>query len=341
MASLTRAHQELFRRRPDECFESLESLYEHCAREREESRDVWQAPRDISASLGGDDVMLQVGVHGDYRLNDWSFGQLCRLSGVAKETLNRLSPRTAQQVLSETLPTGSKPMQFFTSNSRVRSLHGVSYTRLHNADLLGELRRFGGDFEPPPRAYNGATGLYAGEQDMFCFLMDPTGWVEIDGESFAPGFFVWNSEVGRRSFGVQTFWLQAVCRNHIVWDAIEVVEFTRKHTAKIRDGLTHMTELIETLVKRRDARRDAFASAIRGAMRTTIGDRDDEVIAKLAEHGIGRTVAREAYRMAAERGMVSLFSIVDALTRLSGVLRNAGERTEADQKAGALLSLAV
>jgi hypothetical protein len=57
---------------------------------------------------------------------------------------------------------------------------------------------------------------------MFCFLIDPTGWTEIEGEAFAPGFFLWNSEVGRRSLGIQTFWFQAVCRNHIVWDAIQV-----------------------------------------------------------------------------------------------------------------------
>jgi len=58
--------------------------------------------------------------------------------------------------------------------------------------------------------------LYCGEQDLFAFLIDPTGWVEMgDGEAFAPGFFLWNSEVGRRSVGVQTFWFQAVCANHV------------------------------------------------------------------------------------------------------------------------------
>ena len=61
---------------------------------------------------------------------------------------------------------------------------------------------------------NGATGLYCGEQDLFVFLIDPVGWAEIDGEAFAPGFFVWNSEVGKRSVGIQTFWFQQVCANH-------------------------------------------------------------------------------------------------------------------------------
>ena len=43
-----------------------------------------------------------------------------------------------------------------------------------------------------------STRLYCGEQDLFAFMIDPTGWAEIDGEALAPGFFVWNSEVGKR-----------------------------------------------------------------------------------------------------------------------------------------------
>ena len=106
------------------------------------------------------------------------------------------------------------------------------------------VREFATDFIPPQKAGDsggeseGGTGLYCGEQDMFCFLIDPTGWAEINGEAFAPGFFVWNSEVGKRSVGVQTFWFQAVCQNHIVWDAVEVVDFSRKHTANVYDAAT-------------------------------------------------------------------------------------------------------
>ncbi|MFM9966126.1 MAG: hypothetical protein ACKV2Q_33510, partial [Planctomycetaceae bacterium] len=101
---------------------------------------------------------------------------------------------------------------------------GVSYTRLWNSELIEMIRDVATDFTPPQIAVNGGTGLYCGEQDMFCFLIDPTGWIDIDGESFAPGFFVWNSEVGRRSLGMQSFWFQRVCQNHIVWDATQVVE---------------------------------------------------------------------------------------------------------------------
>ena len=193
-----------------------------------------------------------------YRLNDWSFTQLCGLAGASKDTVNRLSPETARQVLIETLPQGSKPIQLYSEDGLIRSIHGTTYTRLYNADLVMMLREFAVDFIPPQKAgavNPGGTGLYCGEQDLFCFLIDPTGWAEIDGEAFAPGFFVWNSEVGKRSVGIQTFWFQAVCQNHIVWDATEVTEFTRKHTGKVGEALGDIRRIVEQLV--RAARRKA------------------------------------------------------------------------------------
>ena len=110
-------------------------------------------------------------------------------------------------------------MQFLKDEDTIRSLHGASYGRLWNADVLEAVQYAAPDFIRPRTSVSGGTGLYCGEQDMFCFMIEPTGFVEIEGESFAPGFFVWNSEVGRRSLGIQTFWFQMACANHIVWDA--------------------------------------------------------------------------------------------------------------------------
>src|SRR5690606_36074287 len=151
----------------------------------------------------------------------------------------------------------------------------VSYTRLWDAELLSMVREFATDFQPPPTGFNGASGLYAGEQDMFIFMIDPTGWAEIEGEAFAPGFFLWNSEVGRRSAGGSTLVCQAVCKNHIVWDATEIVEFTRKHTARVRESFAEVRRIIENLVQKRDARRDGFVQTIAKAMRAELGQDAD------------------------------------------------------------------
>lgn len=190
MASLTRASRELFRRTPDESFETLEVLHERCVQQREQSLDRWHPPTALR--LDGTDAGLRItaGSDGAFALNDWSFTQLCGLAGVSRDTLNRLTPGTAGLVLRETLPADNKPLQLLMEGDRIRSIHGTQYSRLWNADLVDLLREQAIGFEPPHKGFNGASGLYAGEQDMFCFLIDPAGWVEIGQETFAPGFFV-------------------------------------------------------------------------------------------------------------------------------------------------------
>jgi|GEM_PF-308853 len=224
----------------------------------------------------------------------------------------------------------------------VRSIHGASYTRLYNTELLDIVRNHAGDFVPPQQGFNGATGLYAGEQDMFCFLIDPTGWVEIGGESFAPGFFLWNSEVGRRTVGIETFWFQSVCANHIVWDAMEVTTFSRKHTANVHDALPEITSLLDQLVKSRDQRRDAFVRQMTVAQTSVLGEDREATMKALTGKGIPQNSIRAALDMVAANGArFTVFALVDALTRISGRIRNAGDRAELDSRIGRLLTLAV
>ncbi len=151
---------------------------------------------------------------------------------------------------------------------------------------------------------------------------------------------MWNSEVGKRSVGVQTFWFQAVCQNHIVWDAVEVVDFSRKHTANVHESVADIRGIIARLVETRDERRDGFVQVVKKAMETRLGSSSDEVLKVLAKQGITRTLAKEALEVARRQGAFTIFAVVDALTRISGKLANAGERSEVDQKELALLSLA-
>jgi len=345
MPNLTRAHNELFSRTEDEAFSSLPDLFRHCQREKEQSLDRWHAPLAILPEAEAGGLRLTLGNDGAFLMNDWSFGQLCHFAGVSKETVNRLSAQTARTVFAETMPRGNKPLQVFTDDRRVRSIHGVSYTRLYNADLVAMLMEFAVDFEPPQKAADclsgehGGTGLYCGEQDLFAFLIDPTGWTEIDGEAFAPGFFIWNSEVGKRSIGIETFWFQAVCQNHIIWDATEVVEFTRKHTGKVGEALGDIRRIVEQLVEKRDARKDGFVAVVRKAMTEKLGDDAEEAMKALTRAGITKSLAKRAIEVAEGQGRFTIFALVDALTRLARELPNAGDRTDADQKAAGLLAL--
>ena len=152
---------------------------------------------------------------------------------------------------------------------------------------------------------------------------------------------MWNSEVGKRSLGVQTFWYQSICSNHVVWDAVDVVDWKRKHTGNVQEGLATIRDIIAGLVKKRDQRKDGFVAAISKAMRTRLGEDAEECLRVLARHGIARTMADKAVEYAARHGGFSIWTMVDALTRLAGEIQFVGLRTEADQKASQLLQLAV
>ncbi len=340
MATLTKAHQELFNRMPDECYDSFDTLYAHCNAQRENSTDMWEPPENVL--LTHDMTLCTNGEGDELKLNDWSFSQLCGMAGVQKGTVNRLTPKTASKVLEETLPRSGKPLQLLATDDIIRSVHGVAYTRLWNAELLDLVKEFASDFTPPQKAAGDVhTGLYCGEQDLFAFLIDPSGWTEINGEAFAPGFFVWNSEVGRRSLGCQTFWFQKVCANHLVWDATEVTEFSRKHTAGVREGLDEIRAMIETLVRYRDDRRDGFVRIMQHAMRERLGHDAEEVTKVLSSHKIPQHLIKDALEIARRQGGFTIFAVVDALTQLTQKVTFAGDRTELDARIGKLMNLAL
>ena len=157
MATLTRAHQELFRRTPDECFPSFDSLYKKCADDHIASDDLWSRPQDVEISH---DLTLCVDGSSAFNLTDWSFSQLCRMAGVSRDTINRLSAKTASQAFEETLPHSDKPLQLLTTGEHIRSIHGASYTRLWNVELLDMVKEYASDFQPPQVAMDGiSTGL--------------------------------------------------------------------------------------------------------------------------------------------------------------------------------------
>jgi hypothetical protein len=118
-----------------------------------------------------------------------------------------------------------------------------------------------------------------------------------------------------------------------------VCDYTRKHTARVHDGLAEIRTMIEAIVAKRDERKDGFVSVVRKAMQTKLGDDAEEAFKALCKNGITRTAAKDALAIAQRNGAFTIWAVVDALTRLSQESKNAGDRTEADQKASQLLAL--
>ena len=162
---------------------------------------------------------------------------------------------------------------------------------------------------------------------------------DIGGEAFAPGFFVWNSEVGRRTVGICTFWFEAICANHIVWDATEVTAITRRHTGRVRDSLAQIRQAIEQLAAKRDQRKDRFAKVIAKAMETAYGDDPQEAQQLLADAKFTKSLATRAVEIAQKSGSLTIWAMVNALTQLARESKFAGSRAEIDHRASALLDL--
>jgi hypothetical protein len=104
--------------------------------------------------------------------------------------------------------------------------------------------------------------------------------------------------------------------------------------------LSEIRRHIEQLVQKRDARRDGFAKVMAKAFRQRLGDKAEDVGKVLTKHGIPGDIARQALKVAETAGQFTVFSIVDALTRIAGEYKFAGDRVEIDTKASRLLALA-
>jgi len=118
------------------------------------------------------------------------------------------------------------------------------------------------------------------------------------------------------------------------------VDHGRRHPANVGESRDKVRRIIESLVAKRDARRDGFVRVIRRAMQSTLGTDAEEVLQQLTARGFSRAVIQAALRSAERQGRVTIFALVDALTRAAGTLMFAGGRLLADQQAASLLSLA-
>jgi hypothetical protein len=75
-------------------------------------------------------------------------------------------------------------------------------------------------------------------------------------------------------------------------------------------------------------------------MLTRLGSDSESVQKELSKHGIPQHFIKEAMEIARTQGGFTIFSLVDALTRLTQRLKYAADRAEADYKVAQLLALA-
>lgn len=186
-------------------------------------------------------------------------------------------------------------------------------------------------------------GLYAGDRDMFVFMVNERVRVQ-DGTpgGLSRGFFLINSEVGLRSVGLVTFLYRHVCGNHIVWDARDVNNVRLPHVGQNVEG--RALRMIPAAVDRHlNLAASIDEERIRRAQRHELGkDQKDVVRAARIKTDLSARVLDAAYERSEQDGENprSAWGLAQGVTRLSQSQSFAGRRTELDVAAGELLRVA-
>ena len=215
---------------------------------------------------GADQILIQGRTETPARFTHYAFGQLCGAVGAPASYLRDLPAPVAADCLNAgftraSLETRKTPRDLLLHQNgglTLRACLSSRYDRVWDDEVCRMLERLEG-WRAPAGRWNGVAtdtrkrpataddilpgqiniqtgdiiapaGLYASDHDMFAFLVAPDRVIQDGaGGSLMRGIFVRNSEVGDASLSITFFLMQAVCGNHIVWNATGVHEIRVRH----------------------------------------------------------------------------------------------------------------
>lgn len=381
---LFKASNQWATRPPDERFWNLSELYETTYAYKRTAAQATVAYKDLAVVDRGDDLKLVGKTGGEASLSTWAMGQLCQRVGAPPSYIRKLPSKLAAENINHGLAERGEDADdnarvLFHNNGSplVRAFTSEGYSRVWNADIAKKLLGLQGEqgwIVPPARAIEGdprakiatredlpactyvtegeligPAGVYASNHDMFVFLVHPERSI-FDNEDLFRGFFVWNSEVGAKSFGIMGFLFKGSCGNHIVWGAKGVFEIRVRHVGDADDRVFHdmRVELRRFADESTNETRAKILAAknyvVPGANKAEI---IDEIfgVARKARVNIPLHTFGRAYDIAVERDgdfgdPNTLWGLVQGVTQASQEKSFADERVALDQEAGKLLEIA-
>jgi hypothetical protein len=241
------AHSQWASRPADETFSSQSKLLDFTRERRAKARATSLNFTDFDVENHNDEVVLTKGSR-KIGFTNWAFTQFCARVGQTptgvKDLPADLVTPVLQYRLDQLVDAGDvrDSQVLFSQESDgllVRSFHGSQYTRVWDyqvVEKLSELTVKGWDVPPSyrPGVFGGekerCAGLYCGDRDMFCFLVNEKSRID-DGsdKGLARGFIVSNSEVGASSYVITKFLYRYVCGNHMIWGMQDEQKFSIRH----------------------------------------------------------------------------------------------------------------
>ncbi len=194
------------------------------------------------------------------------------------------------------------------------------------------------------------SGLYASDHDMFAFLVAPDRVISDGGDGqLMRGIFVRNSEVGDASLSVTFFLMQAVCGNHIVWNATGVHEIRVRHLGE--GTLTRAFRGFEAELRKYHDSAAEEEKGIVAARKLVLGNTKEEVLDALVKYAKTHSIPLSRARFADAHDIAvdheswygnprTLWANIAGLTQASQKTEYADDRTVIDRSAGKLMQMA-
>jgi hypothetical protein len=254
--NITRAVAYQWSTRPyDQRFLTLTSMHDACMYQDRYSQDNLTQIEDISFRVGvtgpycGDleagsaaynEPLVSLNGEPGLSMTNWSFLQMCKKINTQPKWHYRQPPnRIVEDFNYHFQRAPNDEFNFYSFDDQIKgkrylkAVLGKNYGRVSNREIVHHLiEKFGdginGQWTRPH--VRGAldqnsldvTTFFAGDRDMWVFMTDENSYVEIPNRRnsetgrLSRGFIVWNSEVGSRSLGIQTFYFDHMCNNRLI-----------------------------------------------------------------------------------------------------------------------------
>lgn len=365
MKNLMEASTQWATRPDDERFHSMQDLYNAVLARRNASTEMIVKSNQFQAYSNDDkNLLLDVGHMTAIEPTNWAFGQIASLAQAPAAYLRTLPAPLAAQCLNQSMSKRSveeyKTLTIATDEVDVlASATGPKYGRIYDAQIVEAAQkiidRTEGRFYNPPaymkragQLVHGANGeiltepagLYASDRDVFMFFID--GGSIIDGgnerDQLNRGFFMWNSEVGKATFGLKAFLFRVVCGNNIVWDATEQFSLKIKHTSGA--PYRFADEALPALKELTAASALPAELQIKRAKEYAL-PKDEEFQKFAAKFDFTKAQARKAveYAEREEGQCATLWDFINGLTAYARDLAHTDSRIELETRAGKLLDI--
>lgn len=364
MATLMQASAQWASRPDDQRFTSLPEMLQRMEFNRDHSHARVVSSRRIGLEPVGTDHRGLVAVVGDsevYAPTHYSFGQLAQLAEAPAGYLRTLP----SEITADAINFGMRfkrqaadvgVLLYENGTTELRAATGPNYGRIWNADIVSSLIHHIGDgitgdwkvpgiFGEDIEVDKHNTTLYASDRDMFVFLADEKRRIEMPnrrhGEpgSLARGFFVWNSEVGDKTFGIATFLFDYVCGNRIVWGAEGFKEIRIRHTSSAPDKW--LEEVKPALLAYAASTESTVLDTVKAAQRQKVDELDDFLSKRFSLSKNKVAAIKAAHELEEGRPMETLWDVATGITAYAKGVQYQDERVELERLGGSALNMAV